>query len=60
MVHRHEPPVTATPVKILLQDDEREIIVVDKPGSIVRATYPVSDYPAADCPCFSVAGARHR
>lgn len=36
LVHRHEPPVTGIPVKILLQDDEREIIVVDKPGSIVR------------------------
>lgn len=35
LVHRHEPPVTGTPVKILLQDDAREIIVVDKPGSIV-------------------------
>lgn len=35
LVHRHEPPVTSTPVKILLHDDEREIIVIDKPGSIV-------------------------
>ncbi|KAF8322242.1 pseudouridine synthase, partial [Clavulina sp. PMI_390] len=39
MVHRHEPPVTSTPVKILVHDEEREIIVIDKPGSIpVHAT----------------------
>ncbi|KAJ7601091.1 pseudouridine synthase [Mycena floridula] len=34
VVHRHEPPVTATPVKVLLEDTDREFIVVDKPGSI--------------------------
>ncbi|THV06660.1 pseudouridine synthase [Dendrothele bispora CBS 962.96] len=34
VVHRHEPPVSATPVKILLEDKEREFLVVDKPGSI--------------------------
>lgn len=34
VVHRHEPPVTSTPVKVLLHDKEREFIVVDKPGSI--------------------------
>ncbi|KAJ3874526.1 pseudouridine synthase [Lentinula edodes] len=34
VVHRHEPPVTATPIRILLEDKEREFIVVDKPGSI--------------------------
>ncbi|PPQ98363.1 hypothetical protein CVT26_013619 [Gymnopilus dilepis] len=34
VVHRHEPPVTSTPVKVLLHDVEREFIVVDKPGSI--------------------------
>ncbi|KAJ6534038.1 pseudouridine synthase [Mycena vulgaris] len=34
IVHRHEPPVTSTPVKVLLHDVEREFIVVDKPGSI--------------------------
>ncbi|KAF4563075.1 RluA Pseudouridine Synthase [Pleurotus pulmonarius] len=34
VVHRHEPPVTSTPVKILHHDVEREFIVVDKPGSI--------------------------
>jgi len=37
VVHRHEPPVTSTPVKVLLHDVEREFIVVDKPGSIVRS-----------------------
>ncbi|KAF9262670.1 pseudouridine synthase [Marasmius fiardii PR-910] len=34
VVHRHEPPVTSTPVKVLLQDKEREFLIVDKPGSI--------------------------
>lgn len=38
VVHRHEPPVTAKPVKVLLHDIEREFIVVDKPGSIVRSS----------------------
>ena len=36
VVHRHEPPVTSKPVKVLLHDAEREFITVDKPGSIVR------------------------
>ncbi|KAF9462388.1 pseudouridine synthase [Collybia nuda] len=34
IVHRHEPPVTSTPVKVLFHDVERRFIVVDKPGSI--------------------------
>ncbi|KAL0065567.1 hypothetical protein AAF712_007478 [Marasmius tenuissimus] len=34
VVHRHEPPVTSTPVKVLLEDKEREFLIVDKPGSI--------------------------
>jgi tRNA pseudouridine synthase 9 len=38
VVHRHEPPVTSTPVRVLLHDKEREFIVVDKPGSIVPCT----------------------
>ncbi|KAH9923007.1 pseudouridine synthase [Amylocystis lapponica] len=39
VVHRHEPPVTSTPVRILHHDKEREFIVIDKPGSIpVHAT----------------------
>ena len=38
VVHRHEPPVTSTPVKVLSHDIEREFIVVDKPGSIVRSS----------------------
>jgi|SRR5882762_4546354 tRNA pseudouridine32 synthase len=42
VVHRHEPPVTSTPVKVLLHDTEREFIVIDKPGSIVRL-FPASD-----------------
>jgi tRNA pseudouridine32 synthase len=39
IVHRHEPPVTSKPVKILHEDREREFIVIDKPGSIVRMQY---------------------
>ncbi|CAH2328977.1 RNA pseudouridylate synthase domain-containing 2 [Pelobates cultripes] len=31
-VHRHEPPVTAQPLRILAEDDE--MIVVDKPSSL--------------------------
>ncbi|KAK0199944.1 tRNA-pseudouridine synthase [Desarmillaria ectypa] len=34
VVHRHEPPVTSTPVKVLFEDKDREFIVVNKPGSI--------------------------
>ncbi|KAF5353172.1 hypothetical protein D9757_012640 [Collybiopsis confluens] len=34
VVHRHEPPVSSIPIKVLLEDNEREFIVVDKPGSI--------------------------
>ncbi|KAG5653792.1 hypothetical protein H0H81_010462 [Sphagnurus paluster] len=34
VVHRHEPPVTSTPVKVILHDVERKFLVVDKPGSI--------------------------
>ncbi|KAF8633370.1 hypothetical protein AX17_004541 [Amanita inopinata Kibby_2008] len=34
IVHRHEPPVSSRPVKILHEDTERQFIVVDKPGSI--------------------------
>ncbi|KAI8978331.1 pseudouridine synthase [Trametes punicea] len=32
--HRHEPPVTSTPVRIVHHDKERDFIVIDKPGSI--------------------------
>lgn len=31
-VHRHEPPVIGTPVKIVVQTDD--MVVVDKPPSI--------------------------
>ncbi|KAI0090808.1 pseudouridine synthase [Irpex rosettiformis] len=34
VVHRHEPPITAAPVKIIVHDKERQFIVIDKPGSI--------------------------
>ncbi|KAE8244684.1 hypothetical protein A4X13_0g6368 [Tilletia indica] len=33
-VHRHEPPVTTDPVKILFRDEEKGHLVVRKPGSI--------------------------
>jgi tRNA pseudouridine synthase 9 len=38
VVHRHEPPVTSRPVKILHEDRESDFIVIDKPGSIVSAS----------------------
>lgn len=31
-VHRHEPPVTAQPIRILAEDEE--VVVVDKPSSL--------------------------
>ncbi|XP_061855040.1 pseudouridylate synthase RPUSD2 [Colius striatus] len=31
-VHRHEPPVTAQPIRILVEDEE--VVVVDKPSSL--------------------------
>ncbi|KAH8110428.1 pseudouridine synthase [Phellopilus nigrolimitatus] len=34
IVHRHEPPVTSTPVEILYRDKERNFVVINKPGSI--------------------------
>ncbi|KAI0686283.1 pseudouridine synthase [Cytidiella melzeri] len=34
VVHRHEPPITADPVRIIVHDKERQFIVIDKPGSI--------------------------
>ncbi|KAF8326634.1 pseudouridine synthase [Cantharellus anzutake] len=34
VVHRHEPPVTSVPIKIIHRDDGEEILVIDKPGSI--------------------------
>ncbi|KAI0828033.1 pseudouridine synthase [Trametes gibbosa] len=37
--HRHEPPVTSTPVRIVHHDKKQGFIVIDKPGSIpVHAT----------------------
>ena len=39
VVHRHEPPVTAKPVKIIHHDAEREFVVIDKPGSIVGSIH---------------------
>lgn len=39
VVHRHEPPISSTPVKIVLHDKERGFLVINKPGSIpVHAT----------------------
>lgn len=37
IVHRHEPPVTSIPVKVIKEDREKEFIVIDKPGSIVSS-----------------------
>ncbi|KIP03608.1 hypothetical protein PHLGIDRAFT_31741 [Phlebiopsis gigantea 11061_1 CR5-6] len=34
IVHRHEPPVTAVPVRVIHHDKEREFVVVDKPGGM--------------------------
>lgn len=34
IIHRHEPPVTSQPVKVLHVDKEKDLIVIDKPGSI--------------------------
>ncbi|MBW0512561.1 hypothetical protein O181_052276 [Austropuccinia psidii MF-1] len=34
ILHRHEPPVTGDPVKILHRDDEKGLLVVEKPGSM--------------------------
>lgn len=36
-MHRHEPPVTSTPVEILQHDKDRGFIVINKPGSIVSS-----------------------
>ncbi|TKY86204.1 hypothetical protein EX895_005029 [Sporisorium graminicola] len=33
-VHRHEPPVTDEPIKIIHRDDDEGILVIVKPGSI--------------------------
>ncbi|SJX62563.1 related to DRAP deaminase RIB2 [Sporisorium reilianum f. sp. reilianum] len=33
-VHRHEPPVTDEPIKIIHRDDEAGMLVIVKPGSI--------------------------
>lgn len=38
-VHRHEPPITKAPLLVLHKDDERQFVVVSKPGSVpVHAT----------------------
>ncbi|KAH9052172.1 hypothetical protein EDB87DRAFT_1677141 [Lactarius vividus] len=34
VVHRHDPPVTSRPVKILHEHRESKFIIIDKPGSI--------------------------
>lgn len=45
VVHRHEPPVTARPVKIIHHDAEREFVAIDKPGSIVGRSSVVQPAP---------------
>ena len=37
-VHRHEPPITNDPILVLHKDEEREFVVISKPGSIVGFT----------------------
>lgn len=38
-VHRHEPPITKSPVLVLHKDEARQFIVISKPGSVpVHAT----------------------
>ena len=32
LIHRHEPPVTSAPIRIIHQSDE--LVVIDKPASI--------------------------
>ncbi|KNZ52620.1 hypothetical protein VP01_34g9 [Puccinia sorghi] len=34
ILHRHEPPVTGDPVRILHRDDQKGLLVVEKPGSM--------------------------
>lgn len=34
VAHRHEPPVIGDPVRIVLKDEERGLMVVEKPGSM--------------------------
>jgi 23S rRNA-/tRNA-specific pseudouridylate synthase len=34
-VHRHEPPITKSPVLVLHKDEARQFIVISKPGSVV-------------------------
>ena len=46
IVHRHEPPVTSIPVKVMHIDREKELIVIDKPGSIVSSPFQL--------PCESI------
>lgn len=41
IVHRHEPPVTSIPVKVMKVDTEKELIVIDKPGSIVSPQWTI-------------------
>lgn len=36
-VHRHEPPITRSPVLVLHKDEPRQFIVISKPGSVVSA-----------------------
>jgi 23S rRNA-/tRNA-specific pseudouridylate synthase len=35
VMHRHEPPITSSPVEILYHDTERGFLVVDKPSGMV-------------------------
>lgn len=39
-VHRHEPPITKSPVLVLHKDEARQFIVISKPGSVVSHLSP--------------------
>lgn len=46
MVHRHEPPITSTPIEILVTTPD--YIIINKPGSIVCHTLS-SVFPLFNC-----------
>lgn len=44
-MHRHEPPITNEKIELLHKDEERQFIVISKPGSVVSLSRPVSHLP---------------
>ncbi len=43
-VHRHEPPITISPILLLHRDDEKQFIVISKPGSVVSGLVLRNDF----------------